>query len=52
MDMIEDGESVPAHFFIAHNLIDNLDQLRITIQAYFQQLNTRLVQIRNDDLPF
>lgn len=52
MDMIEEGESVPAHLFIAHNIIDNLDQLRITIQAYFQQLNTRMVQIKNDDLPF
>ena len=52
MDMIEDEESVPAHLFIAHNIIDNLDQLRITIQAYYQQLNTRMVQIRNDDLPF
>jgi len=52
MDMIEEGESVPAHLFIAHNIIDNLDQLRITIQAYYQQVNTRMVQIRNDDLPF
>ncbi len=52
IDIVEGGEPVSAHFFIAHNIIHDLDKLRISIQTYYQQLNTRMVQIINDDLPF
>ena len=52
MDMIEDGEKVPPHLFIAHNIIDNLDRLRLTIHAYFQQVDRRITQIKNDAFPF
>lgn len=52
MDMIEDGEQVPPHLFIAHNIIDNLDRLRLTIHCYFDQLHVQLARIKNDDLPF
>ena len=52
MNMIEDGENVPAHLFIAHNIIDNLDRLRLTIHSYFDQLHVQLAKIKTDDLPF
>ena len=52
MYMIEDGEQVPPHLFIAHNIIDNLDRLRLTIHSYFDQLHVQLAKIKNDDLPF
>ena len=52
MDMIEVGENVPAHLFIAHNILDNLDRLRLTIHSYFQQINFRADKTRDDDLPF
>ncbi|MHC4779556.1 MAG: hypothetical protein ACYTFG_13365 [Planctomycetota bacterium] len=52
MDMIEDGDEVPSHLFIAHNIIDNLDRLRLTIHAYFQQVDMRITQIKNDAFPF
>ena len=52
MDLIEEGETVPPHLFIAHNMIDNLDQIRITIHAYFQQIDARMSQIDLNDIPF
>ena len=52
MYMIEDGEKVPPHLFLAHCIIDNLDRLRLAIHSYSQQINTHINNIRNDDLPF
>lgn len=52
MDMIEDDEKVPSHLFIAHNIIDNLDRLRLTLHAYFDQLDLRIAQIKNAAVPF
>jgi hypothetical protein len=52
MDMIEDGQTVPAHLFMAHGIIDDLDRLRLSIHLYLQQINLRLNQIDFDDIPF
>lgn len=52
MDLIENGETIPPHLFIAHNIIDDLDQLRITIHAYLQQLGARTSQIDSNEIPF
>jgi hypothetical protein len=52
MDMIDEGENVPAHLFMAHAIIDNLDQLRLSIHLFLQQINLRLNQIDFDDFPF
>lgn len=52
MDMIEDGENVPPDLFIAHNIVDNIDRIRLTIHSYFQQLESRLANIKNAALPF
>ena len=52
MDMIEWGEDVPPHLFIAHNIIDNLDRLRVTIHAYFDQVFVHMAKIKNNSLPF
>ena len=52
VDMIEYGDDVPPHLFIAHNIIQNLDQLRLTIDCYFQHVNTWSAQFNSEDLPF
>jgi len=52
IDMTDEGESVPAHLFLAHSIVDNLDQLRLSIHLYLQQINLRLNQIDFDDIPF
>lgn len=53
MDMIEYDEEVPRHLFIAHNIIDNLDRLRLTIYTYFQCIDDdRTTHTDNHDLPF
>jgi hypothetical protein len=52
MDMIEYGENVPPHLFIAHNIIDNIDRLRITIHSYFDQLHMNMTKAKHDSLPF
>jgi len=52
LDMIEEGETVPAHLFMAHGILDDLDQLRLSIHLYLQQINLRLNQIDFDDIPF
>ena len=46
MDLIENGEKPHSHLFIAHNIIDNLDRLRLTIHAYFDQIETHMKQIK------
>ena len=52
MDLIEYGEKPQSHLFIAHNIIDNLDRLRLTIHAYFDQIETCMTQIKNEAFPF
>jgi hypothetical protein len=52
IDMIEDGQKVPSHLFIAHNIIDNLDRLRLTVQTYFLHLDSQLAKIADPDFPF
>ena len=52
IDMIEYGEKVPPYLFIAHNIIVNLDQLRLTIQSYFMHVERRIPQFNNDAFPF
>jgi len=47
MDQIEYGEKVPAHLFIAHNIVDAIDRARLTIHAYFDQTESHLNQIKN-----
>ena len=52
IDMIEDGQNVPAHLFIAHNIIDNLDRLRLTVQTYFLHLDSQSAKIAAPNFPF
>jgi len=52
IDMIEDGHKVPSHLFIAHNVIDNLDRLRATVQAYFLHLDSQFAKTADPDFPF
>ncbi len=52
IDMIEDGLKVPSHLFIAHNIIDNLDRLRLTVQSYFLHLDSQLAKTADPDFPF
>jgi hypothetical protein len=52
MDLIEDGENVPPHLFIAHNIIDSIDRLRVTIHSYFDQVHVHMAKVKHDSLPF
>jgi hypothetical protein len=52
MDMIEDDEKVPPHLFIAHNIVDNIDRLRLTIHNYIEQIEINTAQITNNHFPF
>jgi hypothetical protein len=52
LDMIEEGETVPAHLFMAQGILNDLDQLRLSIHLYLQQINLRFNQIDFDDIPF
>ena len=52
MDTIEEGLNVPAHLFMAHGIIDDLDRLRISIHMFLKQINLRADQIDFDDIPF
>jgi hypothetical protein len=52
MDTIEEGLNVPAHLFMAHGIVDDLDRLRISIHMFLKQINLRAGQIDFDDIPF
>ncbi len=52
INAVEQGETIPEHLFIVHNMIDNLEQLRVTIQAYFQHVDALCSKVEIDDLPF
>jgi hypothetical protein len=52
MDIIEEGDNVPAHLFMAHGIVDDLDRLRISIHMFLKQINLRAEQSDFDDIPF
>ena len=52
MDIIEDGDNVPAHLFMAHGIVDDLDRLRISIHMFLKQISLRPDQSDFDDFPF
>jgi len=52
MDMVEDNEDVPLHLFSAHNIVDTIDRLRLTIHTYNQQTEEFFKNIRSQNLPF
>jgi hypothetical protein len=52
MDIIEEGDIVPAHLFMAHGIVDDLDRLRISIHLFLKQISLRPEQSDFDDIPF
>jgi hypothetical protein len=52
MDMIEGDEKPPSHLFIAHNIIDNIDRLRLTIRVYIERAELHANRTANAALPF
>ena len=52
MDLVEDNEDVPLHLFSAHNIVDTIDRLRLTIHNYNKQIEEYLEKQRTKDLPF
>lgn len=52
IDMVEDDETVPRHLFIAHNMVNNIDILRSTIDIYIENLELHYARILNTTLPF
>lgn len=52
MDIIDEGEDVPLHLFSAHNIVDTIDRLRLTINVYNKQTEEYLVKQRTKNLPF
>lgn len=52
MDLVEDNEDVPLHLFSAHNIVDTIDRLRLTIHTYNKQTEEYLLKQRTQNLPF
>ncbi len=52
MDLVEDNEDIPLHLFCAHNIVDTIDRLRLTIHTYNKQIEEHLEKQRTKNLPF
>ena len=52
MDIVDEEEDVPLHLFSAHNIVDTIDRLRLTIHAYNKQTDEYLKKQRTKKLPF
>ena len=52
MDLIDYGEEVPDHLFNAHNIIDGIERLRLTIRLFIKQVEQHQRKKSHTEIPF